>query len=208
MKTKAIRNLHPDSICSRAAGMIVAIGLMTATTVSVWAQGQIASGTIDSSGTGPYSYSLTFTDAGGASSPIGSVWYAWVPGAFYLPGAPTSVSAPAGWTATISLNSVQYVATSPANYIQPGQSLSGFGYQATFSPAQLAAAANSGVSVAYSGGLFSDPGNTFTVQSVPEPSGSALMLCAAVSALFAIVRAKRIVPELSGARGSRMTQPE
>jgi len=59
-----------------------------------------------------------------------------------------------------------------------GQSLSGFGFQATFTPAQLAAAANSGVSDAYSGGLFSDAGQIFTVQPVaaPEPSGSLLML--------------------------------
>jgi hypothetical protein len=151
------------------------------------AQGQIASGTISSSGAGPYTYSLSFSDAANASSPIGSVWYAWVPGAFYLPGAPTSASAPAGWTATIFGNSVQYVANSPANDITAGSSLSGFSYQAAFTPGQLAAAPNSGVSVAYSGGLFSDGGDTFTVQPavVPEPSvltllsGGAIGLCVA-----------------------------
>jgi hypothetical protein len=150
---------------------------------SLQAQGQLASGTISSSGSGPYSYSLTFSNAANATSPIGSVWYAWVPGSFYLPGVPTSASAPAGWTATISANSVQYVANSTGNDIAAGSFLSGFGYQASFTPAQLAAAPNSGVSVAYSGNLFSDAGFTFTVQTavVPEPSALALLISGATA---------------------------
>jgi hypothetical protein len=158
-------------------GFVLAFG----TTSFVHAQGQIGSGTIGGSGSGPYDYNLTFSDAAGATSPIGSVWYAWIPGAFYLPNVPTSASAPAGWTATIADNSIQYAADSPANDITAGQSLSGFSYQATFSPAQLAAAPNSGDSVAFSGGIFSDSGQTFTVQPVPEPSGQMLLLSGAVT---------------------------
>jgi hypothetical protein len=96
-----------------------------------------------------------------------------------LPGTPTSASAPTGWSATVFNNSVQFVASAPADDITAGSTLSGFTYEASFSPAQLAAAANSGVSVAYSGGLFSDAGNTFTVQAVPEPSTLALFVCGA-----------------------------
>lgn len=140
------------------------------------AQGQLASGTIVGSGSGPYTYDLTFSDAGGAANSIGSVWYAWIPGQFFLPGTPTGASAPAGWTATVSSASVQFVASSSANYIAAGSSLSGFSYTATFSPAQLAAAANSGESVAYHAGLFSDAGNTFTVTAVPEPSPALLLM--------------------------------
>jgi hypothetical protein len=165
------------TITTICLGLLLALG----TAVSAHAQGQIASGTVASSGSGPYVYNLTFSDAAGASSPIGSVWYAWIPGFFYLPGVPTSASAPAGWTATVSSKSVQYVASSPANYIAAGQSLSGFSYQATFTPAQLAAAPNSGVSVAYSAGLFSDGGNTFTVQAVPEPSAQLLLVSGATA---------------------------
>ena len=163
-----------------AAGRIL-LGLMlvAGTATSVHAQGQIASGTISGSGSGPYTYNLSFSDAASSLSPVGSVWYAWVPGFLYLPGVPTSASAPAGWTATISGDSIQFVANSPADYIAPGSSLSGFSYQAAFSPAQLAAAPNSGVSVAYSGGLFSDAGDTFTVETVPEPSTLALLICGA-----------------------------
>jgi hypothetical protein len=146
-----------------------------------YAQGQIASGIISGSGSGPYSYGLSFTDAANATSPIGSVWYAWIPGFDYLPSTPTSASAPTGWTATISGNSIQFVANSAANDIAPGQTLSGFGYQATFSPSELAAAPNSGKSVAYTGGLFSSAGDTFTVVpgAVPEPTSTALLLCGA-----------------------------
>jgi hypothetical protein len=151
--------------------LIIAAG---ATTLAL-AQGEIASGTISGSGAGPYTYDLTFSDSAGATSPIGSVWYSWIPGQFFLPSDPTGANAPAGWTASIVNNSIQFVASSSAFDIAAGQSLSGFSYQATFSPAQLAAAPNSGESVAYSGGLFSDGGNTFVVSAVPEPSSLALL---------------------------------
>ncbi len=163
-----------------AAGRILfGLMLVAGTATSVHAQGQIASGTISGSGSGPYTYNLSFSDAADSLSPVGSVWYAWIPGFEYLPGLPTSAAAPAGWTATISGDSIQFVASSPANDIQAGSSLAGFSYQAAFSPAQLAAAPNSGVSVAYSGGLFSDAGDTFTVETVPEPSTLALLICGA-----------------------------
>jgi hypothetical protein len=156
--------------------LIIAAG---ATTLAL-AQGEIASGTISGSGAGPYTYNLSFSDAAGATAPIGSVWYSWVPGLFFLPSDPTSASAPAGWTASIVNNSIQYVASSSAFDILAGQSLSGFSYQATFSPAQLAAAPNSGESVAYQAGLFSDGnganGDTFVVSATPEPSSVALIV--------------------------------
>jgi hypothetical protein len=171
-------------------GLFLAFG----STASVHAQGQIASGTVSGSGSGPYTFDLSFSDAGSATSPIGSVWYGWVPGSFFLPGAPTGASAPSGWTASIISSSIQFVASSPANYIQPGQQLSGFSFQATFSPATLAATANSGESVAYSAGIGSDTGNTFTVQpsSVPEPSSLALVIPGAIGWLM-VRRRKSVV---------------
>lgn len=169
-------------------GSVLAFGTATL----VHAQGEIASGTISGSGSGPYAYDLTFSDAAGATSPIGSVWYAWIPGQFFLPGVPTTVSAPAGWSATVVANSIQFAADSPADYITAGESLSGFGYHATFSPTQLAAAANSGESVAYSGGIESDGGETFTVtiQPVPEPSGQMLFLSSA--AILWLIRSSKL----------------
>ena len=109
-------------------GLFLAFG----SAASVHAQGQIASGTVSGSGSGPYVFDLSFSDAGSATSPIGSVWYAWIPGSFFLPGVPTGASAPSGWTASIQNNSIQFIASSPANYIQPGQQLSGFSFKRHF----------------------------------------------------------------------------
>jgi hypothetical protein len=181
---KNISQVNFSFLTTAATRILLGFMLAFGTANFVHAQGQIASGTVGSSGASPFNYSLTFSDAAGATSPVGSVWYSWIPGQFFLPGTPTSASAPAGWTATIFNNSVQFVASSPANDIAAGQSLSGFGYQATFSPAQLAAAANSGESDAYSAGLFSDAGNIFVVQAVPEPSGQMLLLAGATTLLL------------------------
>lgn len=158
--------------------------------------GEIPSGTVAGSGSGPtYTYNLTFSDAAGATDPIGSVWYSWVPGQFFLPSDPMTAAAPAGWTANLSgtQNSVQFLAGSASDYIQPGQTLSGFSYTASFSPSQLAAAPNSGKSVAYIAGLFSDPGGngvTFFVQTAPEPSSLAL-IAVGVGGVF-VARRRRV----------------
>ena len=174
-----------------AGGILLGVLLTTKT----HAQGDIPSGTISGSGAGPYSYVLAFSDAAGATSPIGSVWYAWVPGSFYLPASPTSASAPAGWTASIVNHSIQFVANSSADDIAAGQTLTGFGYQAAFSPTNLSTTPNSGVSVAYSGGLFSDSGKTFTVVPTPEPSAGLLLLAGV--ATLCLVRRCRAEPACS-----------
>jgi hypothetical protein len=179
-------------------GKDILLGLILAGGIAIGVGAQpTASGTISGAGSGIYTYNLTFSDAAGASAPFGSVWYAWIPGAFYLPGAPSAPLAPAGWNAYVNGNSVQYVANSPAYAIQPGHSLSGFSYQAGFSPAQLAAAPNSGLSVAYSGGLFSDSGDLFTVAivAVPEPSVSAVLISGLIG-LYLVNRRGRIMPSL------------
>jgi hypothetical protein len=183
MNNASQSNLIRSTGITAAAGRIL-LGLILAagTAASVHAQGEIGSGTISGSGSGPYTYSLSFSDAPTATSPIGMVWYGWTTSGFFLPGNPTSASAPTGWTAALSGSSVQYTANSPASYIPIGGTLSGFGYHATFSPAQLAAAPNSGLSEAYSAGLFSDGGNIFTVQivAVPEPTTLTLLVCGAI----------------------------
>jgi hypothetical protein len=165
---------------STATKMLLGL-ILIGTAAPVHAQGILANGTVSGAGSGPYTYTLTFGDSAGATTSIGSIWYAWVPGQFFLPSNPTGASAPTGWTANLSgtANSVQWTANSAAFYIAPGSSLSGFGYTANFSPAQLAAALNSGESVAYAAGLFSSPSDTFFVSIVPEPSPLALLLLGA-----------------------------
>ncbi len=200
MKNMLQSNLiRSTGITTAAVETLLGLMLAVGAALSVHAQGQIASGTISGSGSGPYTYSLSFADGASSTSPIGSVWYAWTPGFFYLPGVPTSAVAPAGWAATVSANSVQFVAGSSGSYIQPGQSLSGFSYQAAFTPAELAAAPNSGLSVSYSGGLFVG-GVDFTVQAavVPEPSTLTLLIGGA-GGLYLIGR-RRLQ---AGSRGAR-----
>jgi hypothetical protein len=161
---------------------LLAVMLAGASAATAWGQGELPSGTMTSSGSGTYTYNLTFADGATATSPIGSVWYAWTPSTppfFYLPGTPSTSFAPAGWTATTDGSSVQFTANSSANYIQPGSSLSGFGFTGTFTPAQVTGAAHSGLSVAYSTGTIEGSpdfsGVQFTVQVVPEPSALALL---------------------------------
>ncbi|HWD20120.1 MAG TPA: PEP-CTERM sorting domain-containing protein [Verrucomicrobiae bacterium] len=138
-------------------------------------QGLTASGTLaGTAGTGGlYNYTLTLTDT--SSTTLGSLWYAWVPGSFFLPHAPSSVTTPSGWSDSIvSFNgsSIQFTANSPANELTLGQSVT-FGFSSQDSPATLAGDFNgspTGTSVAYSGNTLSGVSDTFVVASVPEPS--------------------------------------
>ena len=179
--------IRSTGITTAAGRILLGLILVAGIATSVLAQGEIASGTISGFGSGPYTYALSFSDSPSATSPIGMVWYGWTTSGFFLPGNPTSASAPSGWTAALSGNSVQYTAISSASYIPIGGTLSGFGYHAAFSPAQLAAAPNSGLSEAYAAGLFSDAGNIFTVQvaPVPEPSTLTLLVCGATGLCLA-----------------------
>ena len=180
-------SIRSTGITAAAGRILLGLVLVARIATSVLAQGEIASGTISGSGSGPYTYNLSFSDSPSATSPIGSVWYGWTTSGFFLPGSPTSASAPTGWTAALDGNSVQYTANSSASYIPIGGTLSGFGYHATFSPATLAGTPNSGLSEAYAAGLFTDGGNIFTVQivAVPEPSTLTLLVCGAIGLCLA-----------------------
>lgn len=177
----------------KTARILLAMVLVTVSAPRAWAVGDIPSGTISGSGTGPsYIYNLTFSDASTATSPVGSIWYGWLPPVYdYLPGVPTSVSVPAGWNYSISANSIEFSASSSSFDIAAGSSLSGFSYTATFSPATLAGDPEAAYSYAYAGGIESDSGAFFSVTTVvPEPSTAALF---AVSALgMAAVRCRRL----------------
>jgi hypothetical protein len=173
------RQFHRLRSNMKSAAILLAMVLAGVCTENVRAQGDIPSGSISGSGSGPYIYNLIFSDSASATSPVGSIWYGWIPGQFFLPGTPTSASAPFGWTASVVANSIQFTASSSIYDITPGQSLPGFSYQASFSPSALAAAPNSGESDAYVGGIETDAGKIFTV-TVPEPSSMALFSMSAL----------------------------
>jgi Big-like domain-containing protein len=127
-----------------------------------------------------YNYDVTVTNTG--TTPVGTFWMGWTPGADYLPSTPSHVSNPSGWTD--SLNgpgnsvdgaSVEWVASSIS--IAPGQSLGGFDFSTTDNPAALGGNSPSHpgsaalTSFVYSGGPFSDAGFMFVAAapSVPPP---------------------------------------
>jgi PEP-CTERM motif len=153
---------------------LAVVTMLAASAVCGRAQGELASGTVSGvqSG-GNYDYTIMLNNTSDSVA-IGSFWYAWVPGAFYLPSDPTGASAPAGWTASIVLNSIQFSANSGIS-LAPGASIS-FQYVGTFAPSQLTGTA--GNSFVYTGGIEDDPGAFLDVQTVapaPEPSTFGLL---------------------------------
>jgi hypothetical protein len=165
-------------------GLLLAAG----TAGSIQAQSILASGQLSAvaGGGGTWDYTLVISDSASATSPIGSLWYAWVPGQFYLPTPPSSVMAPVGWIASVfnsgGASSIQFMASSSLYDINPGSSLT-FSFVSTDSPATLAGNAAPtypttpiGTTVAYAAGFFSSPEQTFVVNSVPEPSTLALAM--------------------------------
>jgi hypothetical protein len=184
-------------ILIRAAGLtmvmrksLLGLGLAIIAT-SLHAQSILANGQVSgvSAGAGSFDYTLTVGEGSGTTTPIASFWYAWVPGEFFLPGDPSSAAGPTGWTATIvndgpNLSSIQFQSTAAGFDIAPGASMT-FSFVASFSPAQLAAAPNSGLSVAYAGVVdASAPNGNFTVQPAPEPSELSLLLAGSIVACW------------------------
>ncbi|HEY1662430.1 MAG TPA: hypothetical protein VGI03_08430 [Verrucomicrobiae bacterium] len=176
MKTIRLNSWHSAII---AAALI-------ASTLASRGQGTLASGTISSVQEGPslWLYTITLTDTG--ANPIDSLWYAWTPDVspnFYLPDSNLSdISGTLGWTGSGVANSIQF---SGGTAITTGQSVL-LSYEADFSPATLAGTANSGLSVAYDGGIEGGPGTPdFTITAAPEP-GSLAILGMAFAGLTAV----------------------
>jgi hypothetical protein len=163
--------------------LAVALGLTVATDHAL-ADAPLASGKITTTATGASNtYALTLSDSASSTTPIGSVWAAWIPGQFYFTTTPTSVSEPTGWSGTTSNGGIQWTANSAAFDVTPGNTLAGFGFQSAESPALIDGNSPSFpgtptmTSVAYEGGLFSDGGTTFafTPTAVPEPTTLVLL---------------------------------
>jgi hypothetical protein len=176
--------------------LAVALGL-TAGTKHALAASPLASGTITTTATGASNtYALTLSDSASSTTPIGSVWAAWIPAQFYFTTTPTSVSDPTGWSGTTAAGGIQWTANSPSFDVPVGGTLSGFGFQTAESPALIDGNSPSFpgtptmTSVAYEGGLFSDAGTTFafTPTAVPEPTTLALLTPVA---LMMLRRSKR-----------------
>jgi hypothetical protein len=92
---------------------------------SLQAQNEMATAemTDTAAGGGVYNYSILLQNTGPTT--IGTFWYAWIPGQYYLPTAPVSVQPPAGWTYSIvnpggAGASILYYANSTTTYLHSG----------------------------------------------------------------------------------------
>jgi uncharacterized protein (TIGR03382 family) len=134
-------------------------------------------------GAGVWTYAISVNNTG--TTPIGTLWFAWIPGQNYLFSTPSSISSPAGWTSSTfgsgSNVSVRWTASGTATDINAGNSLGGFSFISTMSPTQMASnSPNFNVPVTtsffYSGAAFSDAGFRFVAPVVPTPSAAAVGL--------------------------------
>jgi hypothetical protein len=157
---------------------------------------------------GKYQYDLTLNDVG--TTTIGTFWFGWVPGLNFMSATPASVTSPAGWTDNLTTGpgtAIQWLAGS--NLLSPGGSLSGFSFQSTESPAQLAGFAAPPnqtfpvtTSFVYSGAPFSDTGYQFVPSVVPLPDTVSLLgLGLAACAVFA----SRILSQACSIRSQKRT---
>lgn len=162
------------------------------------------SGMITSISGGPdYTYTMTFADGPSATEPIGTIWFAWVPGKDFLPTSPLSETSPSGWTVNAITHAgasdgyaIRWEATSAANDIPIGGTLSGFSFTTTDTPSAING--NSpfypGTPVlttfAYDAGPFSDAGTQFVVADTPLPRSS-YMGIALLPIAWLLCRARR-----------------
>jgi hypothetical protein len=136
---------------------------------------------------GEYRYDITLGDTG--STTIGTYWFGWIPGAGFLSAPPSDVTSPAGWKdiVTNSGGAIQWATSS--NLLAPGATLSGFSFESSETPAQLAATfAGPGLgagdpvttSFVYIAAPFADPGEQIVTRpasssSAPEPATLGLL---------------------------------
>ncbi len=74
---------------------VLAIGFGTSPALEA---GITASATITATADGSnWDYAITLTNSGTSTAPIGTFWFAWVPGEDFMPDSPTNVQAPTGW---------------------------------------------------------------------------------------------------------------
>jgi hypothetical protein len=159
-----------------------------------------------------FDYSITLlnssTSTSTSTSPIGTFWFAWVPGADFLPTSPFNITTPTGWTEQVTHTgpgdgfAIQFVAGT-GSLLAPGNSLSGFGFTSADAPTQLAG--NSPffpgspvtTSFVYAGAPFVEPQEQFfvTVSSVPQPSSLVVGIFVVVpsAGYIRFIKIKRII---------------
>ena len=187
----------------RGAVGLAAVAVACACAVAPAVAAEAASATFTSTqlSATSWQYDLTLTDTG--TTPVGTFWFAWVPGENFMTTAPSSTASPSGWTAKTTHGgatdgyAVQWVAGASSR-LAPGASLTGFSFDSSMSPEQLmgdsAFYSTTPVTTTfvYSGAPFSDAGFKFEVSAVPEPSSLALLAAGALVVGVALARKPKV----------------
>jgi hypothetical protein len=181
----------PAKFCAKMM-LVVAVLLATATG-SRANEAASATFTVSTVSPGVFQYDLTLTDTG--TTTIGTFWFSWIPGAGFMPVAPTGVVSPAGWSdiLTNGNGAIQWTNSTP---LSAGSSVSGFEFDSTLTLAQLEAPSASNPTdrvdtfFTYSGAPFSDAGfqgvAAPAVAHTPEPA--TFVLLAGALGLLAFAR--------------------
>lgn len=134
--------------------------------------------TVNPAGPGVYQYNLTLNNTG--TTTIGTFWFSWIPGQGFMSATPTNILSPAGWNGitTNAGSAIQW--TTSSSLLAPGNSVSGFEFDSTMTPAQIQGPfAGPGIGVGdpistafvYIAAPLADPGFQLTAtQTMPEPS--------------------------------------
>lgn len=138
---------------------------------------------------GVFQYDLTLNNTG--TTTIGTFWFSWIPGAGFLPVAPTDVMSPSGWNDVLTNGNDAIQWTTTTNLLMPGDSVGGFMFDSTMTPAQLQMAfpgpglgAGDPISTSfvYIAAPLADPGAqivaTPAVTATPEPTTVVITACA------------------------------
>ena len=168
-------------------------GLICAASPVLFASGIDATATYTDSLVSPgvFQYDLTLHNTG--TTTIGTFWFSWVPGDNFMPVSPTDITFPSGWQDVVTSGgpsdgfAIQWTALTAGNDLASGGSLTGFDFDSTLTPAELAGFASGEPSIpittatSYSGEPFSDAGVQFvatpaTISSTPEPTTTLSMV--------------------------------
>jgi hypothetical protein len=136
--------MHPQDSSMQIANSWATLFLACAAIAGSARADEMASATIDPTalGGGLFQYDITLNDIG--TTPLGTFWFSWIPGQDYMPVMPTNIDSPTGWSDIVTHGgatdgyAIQWVAGS-SEVMQSGQSLSGYEFQSTVTPAELAA---------------------------------------------------------------------
>jgi hypothetical protein len=85
---------------------------------------------------GEFQYNITLNNTG--TVPIGVYWFSWVPGNGFLSPKPTNVMSPSGWTDKPTNGGKAIMWMSSSSWLAAGGMLTGFSFDSTETPAQLA----------------------------------------------------------------------